>query len=69
MKFSKLIVVIVVVLNVAFTAAALFVFYHTSSEPTGLITGWFSFTTGELWMLSGIKKNEMKEENKTNETI
>ncbi len=61
-KYSKLIVALVIALNVFFTGAVLFVFYHTGSEPVTLITGWFTFTTGELWMLSGIKKKEIKKE-------
>ena len=29
-----------------------------------LITAWFAFTTGELWMLSSIKKSKVKKEGK-----
>lgn len=60
MKFSKLIVLAVVVLNILFTAAVLVVYWHTGSEPAALIAAWFAFTTGELWMLSSIKKTETK---------
>jgi uncharacterized protein with PQ loop repeat len=60
-KFSKVIVSLVVLLNVIFTSAVLIVFWHTSSEPTTLIAAWFAFTTGELWLLSGIKKKKIKE--------
>lgn len=59
--FSKVIVLAVVMLNSAFTAACLYVFLRTSTEPTALIGCWFGFTTGELWMLSSIKKNKIKE--------
>ncbi len=55
-KFSKAIVAAVVVLNVAFTAAVLYVFLRVGSEPTALIAAWFGFTTGELWLLAGIRK-------------
>ncbi len=61
-KYSKVIVALVIALNVLFAGAVLFVFYHTGSEPGTLITGWFSFTTIELWALSGIKKSEKKKE-------
>lgn len=61
-KYSKVIVALVIGLNAAFAAAALFVFYKVGSEPTALIAAWFSFTTGELWMLSGIKKREQTPE-------
>lgn len=59
-RFSKFIITAVVTLNTVFTAAVLFVFLKTSSEPTALITAWFGFTTGELWMLSSIKKSKNK---------
>ena len=62
-RFSKFIVTLVILLNVAFTAAVLYVFLHIGNEPTTLITAWFAFTTGELWMLSSIKKKKIKEGN------
>ena len=60
-KFSKRIVALVIFLNVIFTAAVLYIFLKVASEPTTLIVAWFAFTTGELWMLSSIKKKEVKE--------
>ena len=60
MKFSKFIVAAVIILNIIFTAAVLYVFLKTSSEPVVLVGAWFGFTTGELWMLSSIKKSEVK---------
>jgi hypothetical protein len=60
MKYSKKIVTAVIILNVLFAAAVLYVFLKTSAEPTVLVTAWFAFTTGELWLLSGIKKAEIK---------
>jgi|LFRM01.1.fsa_nt_gb hypothetical protein len=60
MKFSKAIVTLVVLLNVVFTAAVLFIFYRVGSEPTTLIGAWFAFTTGELWFLAGIKRKEIE---------
>ncbi len=62
-RFSKFIVTLVILLNVVFTAAVLYVFLHIGNEPTTLITAWFAFTTGELWMLSSIKKKKIKEGN------
>lgn len=59
-KYSKKIVVAVIILNVLFAAAVLYVFLKTSAEPTTLVVAWFAFTTGELWLLSGIKKAEIK---------
>ena len=59
--FSKWIIVLVVLMNITFTSAVLYVFLKTSSEPVALVGAWFAFTTGELWMLSSIKKRKGKE--------
>jgi len=68
-RFSKFIVTFVILLNVLFTAAVLYVFLNVGSEPTTLIGAWFAFTTGELWMLASIKKKEMgKDETSNRET-
>ena len=63
MKFSKLIVALVILLNAAFTVAVLFIFYRIGTEPTTLIGAWFGFTTVELWALAGIKKREIETRN------
>lgn len=63
-EFSKQVVALVVFLNVAFAAAVLTVFWHTGSEPSALVAAWFTFTTGELWMLSSIKKSKIKDRDK-----
>ena len=62
--FSKLIVALVILLNTGFAIGVLLVFLKVGSEPTALVAAWFAFTTGELWMLAGIKKRKLKEENK-----
>lgn len=62
--YSKVIVAVVIVLNVLFTTAVLYVFEKTASEPSTLITAWFAFTTGELFMLSSIKKTKEKKKGK-----
>jgi len=59
-KFSKKIVLLIVLMNIAFTGATLAVFWHTGNEPAVLVGAWFGFTTGELWLLSGIKKSKIK---------
>jgi len=59
MKFSKIIVSLIILLNVLFTTGVLYVFLKVGSEPMTLIGCWFAFTTGELWMLSSIKKKEI----------
>lgn len=62
--YSKVIVVAVIALNVLFTAAVLYAFLKTASEPSTLIGCWFAFTTGELFMLSSIKKVKEKKKGK-----
>ena len=59
-RFSKKIVSLVILLNVTFTGAVLYLFLRTGNEPTALIAAWFAFTTGELWMLSGITKAKVE---------
>ncbi len=62
-RFSKFIVTAVILLNIIFTVAVLYVFLKVGSEPMTLIGCWFGFTTGELWMLSSIKKTKVKKKN------
>lgn len=57
--FSKTVVALVIALNIIFAAAVLIVNWHTGSEPSALVVAWFGFTTGELWMLSSIKKKKI----------
>lgn len=59
-KYSKAIVAAVILLNTGFTAAVLYVFRRVGTEPTALIAAWFGFTTGELWLLAGIRKAKEK---------
>lgn len=61
-KYSKRIVTLVILLNVAFAIAVLYLFYYTGNEPTTLIQFWFGFTTVELWSLAGIKKREIRKD-------
>ena len=58
--FSKSIVAAVVVLNVLFAVAVLYVFLRVGSEPSSLVVAWFSFTTVELLALAGIKRAKVK---------
>lgn len=51
---------LVIFLNVMFTTGVLYVFSKIGNEPTSLVVAWFAFTTGELWLLAGIKKKEIE---------
>ena len=68
MRFSKVIVAAVVVLNVAFTAVVLWLFLKTGNEPSALIVAWFAFTTGELFSLAWIKRKDGSNENNGNQS-
>lgn len=61
-KFSNIVVILVVVLNIWFTDRVLDIYIVTGTEPIILIGAWFAFTGGELWLLSGIKKAKIKKE-------
>lgn len=58
--FSKLIVVFIIGLNIWFTREVLDVVKASGTEPAALVAAFFAFTTGELWMLSSMKKNKDK---------
>lgn len=60
-RFSKKVVRWVILLNAVFVVAVLAIYWHTGSEPSTLIASWFAFTTGELWALAGIKKEETRQ--------
>ena len=64
--YSKVVVGSVIILNTLFTATVLYVFLHTGNEPSTLIGCWFAFTTGELFMLSSIKKVKENRKAKVN---
>ncbi len=66
-KFSKKVVMLVIALNVIFAATVLIIFWHVHIEPVTLITAWFAFTTGELWALAGIKREETRQGGDKNE--
>lgn len=65
-KFSKKIVALVILLNAIFTGAVLYAFITVKSEPTALIATWFGWTTGELWLLSGITKAKVRRGGESN---
>lgn len=68
MRFSKVIVSIVVFTNLVFTAAVLAIFYRVGNEPAVLIGAWFAFTTGELWAMASIRKAKARSKRGENES-
>ena len=61
-KYSKVIVGLVILLVAAYTSGALYAFIKTGSEPTVLTTAFYAFATGELWMLKDIAKAKQERE-------
>ena len=61
-RYSKVMVCLIIGMNITFTAAVLMVFKSVGTEPTALVAAWFSFTTGELWLLASIKKAKVKKD-------
>ncbi len=59
-RFSKRIVAVIITANILFTAAILYIFLRTGSEPSTLVIAWFGFTTGELGALAGLRHSENK---------
>ena len=60
MRYSKIIVVLCIVLAIAFTVAVLVLMAGGMDEPMTLIPSFFAFVTGELWALATIKKKEVQ---------
>lgn len=58
MRFSKLVITAVILMNIVFTAVVLYIFYRVGNEPAVLIGAWFGFTTAEVWALAFIKRKE-----------
>jgi len=54
-KFSKKIVVLVILLNIIFTMAVFVAAFFNAVIPDSLIGAWFAFTTTELVALAGIR--------------
>jgi hypothetical protein len=61
-RFSKTLVSLLILSNVIFTIAILYIFYYTGREPSTLIISWFGFTTGELGVVGYIKGKKVKKE-------
>jgi metal-dependent HD superfamily phosphatase/phosphodiesterase len=67
LKFTKKIVTAMVLLNVIFVMAVLFLNYKDHSVSDSLIISWFAFTGTELVGMAGIKISEVKKGDKNDE--
>ena len=59
MKYSKIIVALVIALNIPFTAAVLYLNSKGMPVSDELVRGWFRFTGIELAAMAGIKVAEV----------
>lgn len=59
-KFSPIVVLLVIGLNVWFTKEVFELIRDTGIEPSTLESLFFGFTTVELWCLKDIKKTKIK---------
>lgn len=64
LRFSKMIIIIVIIMILIFTGCVLYIFNHKGAEPTVIITSFFAFMTGEVLALAKLKLTEIKEESK-----
>jgi hypothetical protein len=67
LKYSKKIVLLVIILNVVFAAAVLFLSGGDHQVPDSLIVAWYAFTGGELLGVAGIKISEIRKGDKNDE--
>lgn len=54
-EYSKLLLLLVIVLNVLFSAGVLIAMKYGSVEPEVLVNRWFDWTTAEIYVGGGIK--------------
>lgn len=62
MKFSKFIVVFIILTNIAYVVTVFMFSWYERPVPDSLTVAWFAFTTGELWALAVVTKEEKKRE-------
>lgn len=58
-RYNKKIVTLVILLNVAYVTAALYLTAHDHNVPDSLTNAWFAFTGVELLGLAAIKISEV----------
>ena len=58
--FSKIVVIIIIFLNAWFAKNVFSLYNRELSVPSYFIYCWFAFTTGELAMTFGVKKEKLK---------
>ena len=63
LRFSKMIIIAVIIMVLIFTGCVLYIFNKKSAEPTVIIASFFAFMTGEVLALAKLKLSEITVEN------
>lgn len=58
LRYSKFIILLLIVGSFGFAWLIVDVYRETQSEPIAIISAWFAFAAAELQMLASIKKRE-----------
>ena len=56
--FTKIIIILIIFLNVAFAIGVMWLVYKVGREPSALVVSFYSFTTVQLWNMAFIKKQK-----------
>jgi len=59
-KFSKGLIVLIVLSNMVAAGISFWLFAKTGGEPVATLGVWFGFSTGELWIMATVKKAKIK---------
>ena len=59
LRFSKMIIIAVIIMILIFTGCILYIFYDKGNEPTVIIASFFAFMTGEVFALAKLKLTEI----------
>ena len=59
LRFSKMVIIAVIIMILIFTGSVLYIFYKKGAEPTVIIASFFAFMTGEVLALAKLKLSEI----------
>lgn len=66
LRFSKMVIIAVIIMVLIFTGCVLYIFNKKGAEPTVIIASFFAFMTGEVFALAKLKLSEITTENNNN---
>ena len=64
LRFSKIVIITVIIMVLIFTGSILYIFDRKGAEPSVIITAFFAFMTGEILALAKLKLAEIETETK-----